>query len=142
MSLPVSTTISGMDSLAVLQQNLKIASGFKPLSAEALQATRDRVRTFAADGRYELFKTTTKYDGKAGREQHHYPPSRKAPRLALIGSPRKFRPASRCGMTSVLPYGTTVRSTELDFTAPSPSFCRGGISLATEMVYLPASLKS
>ena len=45
----------------------------KLLSAEALQATRDRVRTFAADGRYELFKTTTKYDGKVGREQHHYP---------------------------------------------------------------------
>jgi uncharacterized protein len=73
ISLPVSTTISGMESLAVLQQNLKIASGFKPLSAAAMQATRERVRTFAADGRYELFKTTTKYDGKVGREQHHFP---------------------------------------------------------------------
>jgi uncharacterized protein len=79
MSLPVSTTISGMDSPAVLQQNLKIASGFKPLSAEAMQATRERVRTFAADGRYELFKTTTKYDGKVGREQHHYPTVEKLP---------------------------------------------------------------
>jgi len=72
MSLPVSTTISGMESLAVLQQNLKIASGFKPLSAEAMQATRERVRTLAADGRYELFKTT-KYDGIVGREQHRFP---------------------------------------------------------------------
>jgi len=79
MSLPVSTTISGMDSLAVLQQNLKIASGFKPLTADAMQATRDRVRTFAADGRYELFKTTTKYDGKVGREQHHFPTEEKLP---------------------------------------------------------------
>jgi aryl-alcohol dehydrogenase-like predicted oxidoreductase len=79
MSLPVSTTISGMESLAVLQQNLKIASGFKPLNAEAMQAARDRVRTFAADGRYELFKTTTKYDGKVGREQHHFPPVEKLP---------------------------------------------------------------
>jgi uncharacterized protein len=79
MSLPVSTTISGMESLAVLQQNLKIASGFRPLSADAMQATRDRVRTFAADGRYELFKTTTKYDGKVGREQHHFPPVEKLP---------------------------------------------------------------
>jgi len=33
----------------------------------------------AADGRYELFKTTTKYDGKVGREQHHYPSSQKLP---------------------------------------------------------------
>ncbi len=79
MSLPVSTIISGMDSLPVLQQNLKIASGFKPLSAEAMQATRDRVRVFAADGRFELFKTTTKYDGKEGRQQHHFPTIEKLP---------------------------------------------------------------
>ena len=79
MSLPVATTISGMDSIEVLQQNLKIAAGFKPLTAEAMQATRDRVRQFAADGRFELFKTTTKYDGKEGREQHHYPTVEKLP---------------------------------------------------------------
>jgi predicted aldo/keto reductase-like oxidoreductase len=79
MSLPVATTISGMDSLEVLHQNLKIAAGFKPLAAEAMQATRDRVRQFAADGRFELFKTTTKYDGKEGREQHHYPTVEKLP---------------------------------------------------------------
>jgi uncharacterized protein len=76
MSLPVSTTISGMESLAVLQ---KIASGFKPLGAEAMQATRERVRTFAADGRYELFKTTTKYDSKVRREQQHFPTVEKLP---------------------------------------------------------------
>jgi len=79
MSLPVYSTLSGMGSLAVLQQNLKIATGFKALSAEAMQATRERVRTFAADGRYELFKTTTKYDGKVGREQHHFPTVEKLP---------------------------------------------------------------
>jgi aryl-alcohol dehydrogenase-like predicted oxidoreductase len=79
MSLPVSTTISGMESLQVLQQNLKIAAGFKPLTADALQTMRDRVRTFAADGRFELFKTTTKYDGKVGREQHHFPTTEKLP---------------------------------------------------------------
>jgi predicted aldo/keto reductase-like oxidoreductase len=79
MSLPVATTISGMDSLEVLHQNLKTAAGFQPLSAEAMQATRDRVRTLAADGRFELFKTTTKYDGKEGREQHHFPTVEKLP---------------------------------------------------------------
>jgi uncharacterized protein len=79
MSLPVATTISGMDSLMVLEENLRVARGFRPLSAEALQGMRERVRQFAADGRYELFKTTTKYDGKVGREQHHYPSSEKLP---------------------------------------------------------------
>ena len=79
MSLPVTTTISGMDSLAVLEQNLKIARGFNPLTAEAMQAIRNRAKMFAADGRYELFKTSTKYDGKVGREQHHYPSVDKLP---------------------------------------------------------------
>jgi aryl-alcohol dehydrogenase-like predicted oxidoreductase len=79
MSLPVATTISGMDSLAVLEQNLKVAQGFQPLGPEKMAALRERVRTLAADGRYELFKTTTKYDGKVGREQHHYPPPEKLP---------------------------------------------------------------
>jgi aryl-alcohol dehydrogenase-like predicted oxidoreductase len=79
MSLPVTTTISGMDSIAVLEQNLRVARGFSPLSAQDMQALRDRTRELAADGRYELFKTTTKYDGKVGREQHHYPSSQKLP---------------------------------------------------------------
>jgi hypothetical protein len=79
MSLPVATTISGMDSLGVLEQNLKIARGFKPLTGDAMQTIRESAKVFAADGRYELFKTTTKYDGKIGREQHHYPPVDKLP---------------------------------------------------------------
>ncbi|HEY0702146.1 MAG TPA: aldo/keto reductase [Candidatus Acidoferrales bacterium] len=79
MSLPVATTISGMDSLAVLDQNLQIARGFQPMSTTEMQALRDRVKIYAADGRYELFKTTTKYDGAVGREQHHYPTPQKLP---------------------------------------------------------------
>ena len=79
MSLPVATTISGMDSLGVLEQNLRVARGFKPLAPDAMQALRESAKIFAADGRYELFKTTTKYDGKVGREQHHYPPVDKLP---------------------------------------------------------------
>jgi uncharacterized protein len=79
MSLPVATTISGMDSIAILEQNLRVARGFQPLGAEQMASIRERVRTLAADGRYELFKTTTKYDGKVGREQHHYPPTEKLP---------------------------------------------------------------
>jgi hypothetical protein len=79
MSLPVATTISGKDSLGVLEQNLRVARGFNPLAVEAMQAIRESARMFAADGRYELFKTSTKYDGKVGRERHHYPPVDKLP---------------------------------------------------------------
>ena len=73
MSLPVGVTISGMDSPGVLQQNLEIARGFQPMSAAEMQQMRERCRLDASDGRYELFKTTKKYDGDLGRTQHGFP---------------------------------------------------------------------
>ena len=69
----VSTTISGMDSMEVLDQNLEILRNFKPLSEKQMSELREHGRQFD-DGRYELFKSTAKYDGDVGREQHHYPP--------------------------------------------------------------------
>jgi aryl-alcohol dehydrogenase-like predicted oxidoreductase len=79
MSLPVATTISGMDSLPVLQQNLAIVRAFKPMSSDQMTSLRERCRELAADGRLELFKTTTKYDGAEGRQQHQYPAAEELP---------------------------------------------------------------
>ncbi|MBV8572183.1 MAG: aldo/keto reductase [Acidobacteriaceae bacterium] len=73
MSLPVTTTISGMESMEVLKQNLAIAKGFWPLSGTEMAQIRNVCRPAAADGHLELFKTTTKYDGDIGRQQHGYP---------------------------------------------------------------------
>jgi aryl-alcohol dehydrogenase-like predicted oxidoreductase len=72
MSLPVATTISGIDSLSVLRQNLAIAREFKPMSAADMDALRQRCAVYAADGHLELYKSTAHYDGKVGREQHGY----------------------------------------------------------------------
>ncbi len=74
MSLPVTTTVSGIDSLQVLRQNLAVAREFKPMNTEQLQAVRDKFAPLAADGRFELYKTSKKYDGAPGREQHGFPP--------------------------------------------------------------------
>src|SRR5580658_2862160 len=41
MSLPVATTISGMDTLGVLEQNLEIARNFQPMTAAEMQSLRD-----------------------------------------------------------------------------------------------------
>jgi aryl-alcohol dehydrogenase-like predicted oxidoreductase len=79
MSLPVAVTISGIDSLEVLHQNLEIARDFQPLSASAMQALRDACRFEASDGHLELFKTTKKYDGDLGRQQHGFPTSAELP---------------------------------------------------------------
>jgi len=73
MSLPVATTICGIDSLDVLHQNVGIARGFKPMSPQEMQALRERCSPSSGDGHLELFKTTKKYDGRVGREQHGYP---------------------------------------------------------------------
>src|SRR5579871_252379 len=79
MSLPVATTISGIDTMEVLDQNLKVAVNFQPLEEAAMQSLRDHCRVLAADGRLEMFKTSTKYDGKVGREQHHFPTTQEMP---------------------------------------------------------------
>jgi aryl-alcohol dehydrogenase-like predicted oxidoreductase len=80
MSVPgIGTTISGMESMEILRQNLEVARGFQPLSASERAQLRDRSALYAADGRYELFKTTKKYDGDVGREQHHFPTAEELP---------------------------------------------------------------
>ena len=79
MSLPVSTTISGIDSLDVLHQNLAVAQGFVPMTPEDMQALREHGRPFAANGHAELFKTTKLYDAKEGRIQHHFPEAAELP---------------------------------------------------------------
>jgi predicted aldo/keto reductase-like oxidoreductase len=79
MSIPgVSTTISGMDSMTVLDQNLAILRDFKPLGENQLSELREHGRRFN-DGRYELFKSTVKYDGDLGREQHNFPTAAELP---------------------------------------------------------------
>lgn len=73
MSVPgVSTTISGMDSMAVLDQNLEILRNFQPLNEKQMAALREHGKQFN-DGRFELFKSSVKYDGEIGRQQHHFP---------------------------------------------------------------------
>src|SRR5205814_1886537 len=73
MSLPVATTISGIDSLQVLRQNLEIARGFASMSPSEMAALRSRCHPAAADGHPEMYKTTKKYAAAVGRQQHGYP---------------------------------------------------------------------
>ena len=79
MSLPVATTVSGIDSLEVLRQNLAVARGFLPMGEAEMRALRDRTRAVAGDGRYELYKTSIAYDGPEARRQHGFPPMAQVP---------------------------------------------------------------
>ncbi|HLJ47301.1 MAG TPA: aldo/keto reductase [Bryobacteraceae bacterium] len=73
MSLPVTTTITGMEKEEALDQNLRIAQGFKPLSATEMQSLRDRVRSQAGDARFEPYKVSLKFDNPEARMAHDFP---------------------------------------------------------------------
>jgi len=74
MSVPgVTVTITGMEKLEVLRQNLKIAQNFKPMTPEEMKAIETRVSKQAADGRFELFKVSLKYDNPEARMAHDFP---------------------------------------------------------------------
>jgi predicted aldo/keto reductase-like oxidoreductase len=73
MSLPVATTITGMDKLEILQQNLKIAQNFRPMAATEMHALEARIRQAAGDGRFELYKVSLKFDNPQARMAHDFP---------------------------------------------------------------------
>ncbi len=79
MSLPVATTISGIDSMRVLRQNLKIAQGFKPMTSAEMTAHRRKLAELGGDGRFESYKVTAEYDGPEGRSEHGFPPPGELP---------------------------------------------------------------
>ncbi len=79
MSMPVATTISGIDSLAVLRQNLDVARGFQPMTDDEMDTLRKRCSAAAGDGHLELYKSTMRYDADVGRSQHGLPSAKEMP---------------------------------------------------------------
>jgi predicted aldo/keto reductase-like oxidoreductase len=73
MSLPVATTVSGIDSMRVLRQNLKVADNFTPMSARQMEQLRKRVREKQQTD-VRAVQTTATHEGPIGREQHGFPP--------------------------------------------------------------------
>jgi predicted aldo/keto reductase-like oxidoreductase len=73
MSLPVATVVSGMGTPQVLDQNVSIARGFRPMTARARQSLARRVAAKAADGRFELYKISMAFEGNEGRRVHGLP---------------------------------------------------------------------
>jgi len=79
MSLPVATTVSGIDSMRVLKQNLRIAQGFTPMTRSEMAKYRRQAAEYAGDGRFETYKVTAEFDGPEGRSAHGFPPPGELP---------------------------------------------------------------
>ena len=65
MNLPTSVVITGCESMEDLEQALTAARTFKPMSNEQVKSILDKTADAASRGKYELFKTTSIYDGTA-----------------------------------------------------------------------------
>jgi predicted aldo/keto reductase-like oxidoreductase len=65
MTLPTSVVITGIESRTILDQALEAVRSFKPMTTSQITALLNRTAVAAADGRYEPFKTTEKFDGTA-----------------------------------------------------------------------------
>jgi aryl-alcohol dehydrogenase-like predicted oxidoreductase len=65
LNLPTSVVITGMETMERLEQALEAVRTFKPLTTEQVQALLARTAQAAATGKYELFKTSDRFDGTA-----------------------------------------------------------------------------
>ena len=65
LSLPTSTVVTGIDSRAVLEQDLEIARTFRPLAAAEREDLLARTADAARSGGFEKFKTTNAFDSTA-----------------------------------------------------------------------------
>ena len=65
MNLPTSVVITGCESMENLEQALTAARTFKPMSEDEVNNLLSRTAKPASRGEYELFKTTSIYDGTA-----------------------------------------------------------------------------
>jgi aryl-alcohol dehydrogenase-like predicted oxidoreductase len=63
LSLETSVVISGMEKLELLRKNVDIVRRFQPYTDEQRRALLARTEPAAREGKYEPFKTSTKFDG-------------------------------------------------------------------------------
>ena len=69
MNLPTTVVITGCDSLPILQQALNAARTFQPMDSSQVVALLAKTAKAAAEGEFELYKTTHHFDGTVHNPQ-------------------------------------------------------------------------
>jgi aryl-alcohol dehydrogenase-like predicted oxidoreductase len=69
LSLPTSVVITGVDSMAILDQAFEAAKTYSSLSKADIEGILKKTLTVAADGKYEPFKTTPQFDSTAAHPE-------------------------------------------------------------------------
>lgn len=70
MNLPVSTVITGIESMPILDQAFEAARTFQPMDQAQVAALLQRTAQAAATGQYEKFKTSSQFDSTAQKPQY------------------------------------------------------------------------
>ena len=73
LSQPIASLCTGIDSMVILEQNLRIGHEFVPMTAEEQAAAVDKVFHHAWAGQHEPFKTSFDYEGNEARREHGIP---------------------------------------------------------------------
>ncbi|MBV9999078.1 MAG: aldo/keto reductase [Verrucomicrobia bacterium] len=76
MHLPVSVVITGIDSMQILDQAFEAVRTYEPFNSEQLATLLAKTRQAAASGKFELYKTSNKFDSTAQNPRYlGYPQS-------------------------------------------------------------------
>lgn len=70
LNLPTSVVINGISSMKLLDQAFEATSTFHPMSEKEVAALRAKTTSVAQDGKFELFKTSQKYDTTAKKPEY------------------------------------------------------------------------
>ncbi len=65
MNLPTSVVITGIDKPEILDQAIEAAKTFQVMTDSAVNALLEKTKAAAADGKFELFKTSQHFDSTA-----------------------------------------------------------------------------
>lgn len=69
LNLPTATVVTGVENMENLDQAIEAARTFKPLTTDQIYSLLARTAQFAKAGKYELYKTATRFDGTAQNPQ-------------------------------------------------------------------------
>jgi predicted aldo/keto reductase-like oxidoreductase len=69
MNLPTSVVITGCDSMKILEQALEAARTFRPMDQKQVAELLSRTAPLAGQGKFELYKTSSRFDGTANNPQ-------------------------------------------------------------------------
>ncbi len=69
LTLPTSVVITGIDKPEILEQAFTVAKNFKPLTNTEISAILNKTKEAALSGKYEKFKTESRFDGTANNPE-------------------------------------------------------------------------